>query len=409
MENNIDKAYDNIIKLSDRISNGENVDDVEILSLHKQINDVVSDPENAKILDEIDNVEIPENTEGFEPEEAAGMYDSDLGLFQHIPDSAFDPDGNIELLGDDKVSMVDENITPEKLEKVLGSSNAIFGQANDMAKLIALVKRRLNGETFNPYGEMPQSYKTIIDSQLIQQGQPCTKHNRATASNMVLNELVEEYKKNNTKIMDLDNLMYEINTEIRNSNNEMSKEASKLFLDVIKDRKDSLDGAIGRAKKAGNDELVKKFIKVRSMLDESFNLEGLAEFCKTVKIKKFDVEKPSRYYTYFNSKYENHKNNISNIGDCSKILDRHLDDKYSINDIIKLTVAFCKYCQNMSPDNLEEHTFMYYFIRNIIMLDRFNPRGSIKETMDNKSRKFYDKYIENLERCIDNINNRQTQ
>ena len=33
-----------------------------------------------------------------------------------------------------------------------------------------------------------------------------------------------------------------------------------------------------------------------------------------------------------------------------------------------MAILFCKYCANMRPANLEEHTFMYYFIANIISL-----------------------------------------
>ena len=61
---------------------------------------------------------------------------------------------------------------------------------------------------------------------------------------------------------------------------------------------------------------------------------------------------------------------------------------------------------NFSPDNIEDHTFMYYFIRNIILIDRINPKGKLYETMDEKSKKFYDGFIENLKKCISNLNDR---
>ena len=36
-------------------------------------------------------------------------------------------------------------------------------------------------------------------------------------------------------------------------------------------------------------------------------------------------------------------------------------------------VAFCTYCKNMKNTNVEEHIFMYYFIKNILYLDTTAP------------------------------------
>ena len=57
----------------------------------------------------------------------------------------------------------------------------------------------------------------------------------------------------------------------------------------------------------------------------------------------------------------------------------------------------------MNPDNINEHTFMYYFIRNIITIDRLNPKGRLYEGMDERSKHFYDTFITALRAALANL------
>ena len=78
------------------------------------------------------------------------------------------------------------------------------------------------------------------------------------------------------------------------------------------------------------------------------------------------------------------------------ILDRHLPDWIDMEDIRAFIIVFCKFCMNFSPDVLEEHTFMYYFIYNICMMDMHN------ETNE-ESKVFYDELTKNIVKFIELI------
>ena len=46
---------------------------------------------------------------------------------------------------------------------------------------------------------------------------------------------------------------------------------------------------------------------------------------------------------------------------------------------------------------------MYYFIRNIITIDRLNPKGRLYEGMDERSKHFYDTFITALRAALTNL------
>ena len=270
----------------------------------------------------------------------------------------------------------------------------------DFEDFKSLIKRRLAGEKFNPYESFPQPLKNKVDL-IIAQAPPATSSNiRMTknyVSNFVLNEITKAYS-SNLNNLDLDLMLSSFNSDVDKTMENMSTELGGIFLSIDDQRKIEIDAAIERCKSEGKDDGVKKLEKLKAALEAPYNLDDFAEFCKHVKIKKFDLEKPSRIFDSFNMKYMRHKNNINDISSCPVILSRH-----NIDDSLKLCLAFCKYAMNMSPDNIEDHTFMYYFIRNIVVIDRLNPKGNLYEAMDEKSKEFYDGFIYNLKKCVNNL------
>jgi hypothetical protein len=57
----------------------------------------------------------------------------------------------------------------------------------------------------------------------------------------------------------------------------------------------------------------------------------------------------------------------------------------------------------MSPNNIAEHAFMYYFIRNIYLLDSLNPRGGLYESLTGKEKEFYDSFTSAIRNAIDKM------
>ena len=274
--------------------------------------------------------------------------------------------------------------------------------------LANLMVRRMNGENFNPYDEFPEEMKREVDSIVSKTAANASKarinsNPQVVISKMLLDQMIAEFKNSMVgQTMDLDTMLSGFDKELEKTSNEMASEVGHMMLSLDEQRKAEIDAAIKRCEEQGKDEAKIKLLKMKDVIDETFTLEKFSEACKDIKIKRGDLKKPDRVFDSFNFKYENHKNNINNIKDCRFFLSRHLPN-YTDTHKLMLCLAFCKYCLNFSPDDIEQHTFMYYFIRNIIILDRLNPKGAVYETMDEPSKKFYDSFTEKLSICMDNL------
>lgn len=298
----------------------------------------------------------------------------------------------------------------DDLKKIIPfiNNNDTINEVDDLITINNLIKKKKSNKkilfdelpTFLKDSALSISAQTVEDAPNLKFLNNKTKLNYI--SNLLIQNLVEEYDRKNEGI-DLDLMLSGFNESINNIQNDMSKEFGNIMMGFDEERKAEIDKAIERCKSEGKEDSIEKLQKMKNTIDSAYNLSDFSEFCKKVKIKKFDLQKPKKVFTSFNAKYMNHANNINDIQYCPIVLDRHLKDHDSN---MKVCLAFCKYCMNFSPDNIEEHTFMYYFIRNIILLDRINPKGQLYDSMDEKSKFFYDGFISNIKKCIDNINSK---
>ena len=268
----------------------------------------------------------------------------------------------------------------------------------------SMIKRRLNGEKFSPYSLFPQRIKDQIKDMAVESGQPVNKQTLNFIATYVFNEMVNNYKNliPSGQNVDIDSILMGYNEGIQKIYDEGTQELSVKRMSILEEKKAEIDASIEKAKADGNEEAVWEFTLMKDGLDDAYNLTKFSEAIKTIKIKKFDLEKPERVYSIFTRKYENHRYNISDIRPCPMILSRHLIDVPQ-EDLVKFCLCFCKYIQNMSPDNIVDHTFMYYFIRNIYLLDSLNPRGGLYESLQGKEKEFYDSFVSAIRIAINNM------
>ena len=350
------------------------------------------------VLDKV-NTASEEDISNLESKTILKTYNSDTGMSSYI-------EIDIDKLADHQMDLLnstdsDEEVNMSALGDLLASKD--IEEFSDVVAIAALVQRRVHGEQFNPYNDLPQSLKNVVDNQMVTNGLPINTKHRSMISNMILNDIVEEYKKSSDG-MDIDMMLSSLQESTRKMTDGISKDIGTMLMSMDKDRNETFDNAIAKAEADGKIEAANKIRAIKDSIDSAFNLDDFAEYCKTVRIKKFDLEKPQRIFDTFNQKYINHKYNIGDISNCPLILDLHIRDSHTDN--LKYCIAFCKYCMNKNPDNIADHTFMYYFIRNISMIERLNPRGAVYDTMSSEEKDFYDKYIEKIKLCINNINNR---
>ena len=268
----------------------------------------------------------------------------------------------------------------------------------------SMIKRRLNGEKFSAYNAFPDIIKDKIKDMAIQSGQPINKTTLDFIGNIIFSDMVKNYKSliPSEQYVDIDSMLMGYNEGIQNIYDKGTQELSVNRMTILDEKKAEIDASIERAKSENNEDAIKELTLMKEGLEDAYTLNKFSEAIKSIKIKKFDLEKPDRVYSIFYTKYENHRYNISDIKSCPSILSRHLKD-IPEKELLKFCLCFCKYIQNMSPNNIAEHAFMYYFIRNIYLLDSLNPRGGLYESLTGKEKDFYDSFTSAIRIAINNM------
>ena len=391
MSTNIDKEYENLLNAT---------------------------PESApKILENVDNIEEPVNAmntisedekkEESKPQKVLGSYNPATGNYNVI-----DTETSIEEIQQKNLENFDAMINDETpdlnadLNNFLDSCKDRIPEADAASKIAYLMANRIAGNNIDYYSNMPKFMQNTVSQIMANANTVGVPSNRILHKNqvakMLIDEYVEEYKKSSQKTVDLDTLFSGFTKDAANIADDMTTQIGDLMLSFDDERKDQINNAITVAKTNGNDVMVKNLEAIRDNIDKAFNLDEFKEFCKHCKIKTIEMKKPNRVYDSFIHKYETNDAIINDIRTCPDVIIRHLTE-FTKDQAMMICLAYCKYCCNMNPDNMAEHTFMYYFIRNIIAIDRINPRGRAYHSISTKDKVFYDTFVTNLRECMNNL------
>lgn len=391
MSTNIDKEYENLLNAT---------------------------PESApKILENVDNIEEPVNAmntisedekkEESKPQKVLGSYNPATGSYNVI-----DTEASIEEIQQKNLENFDAMINDETpdlnadLNNFLDSCKDKIPEADAASKIAYLMANRIAGNNIDYYSNMPKFMQNTVSQIMANANTVGVPSNRILHKNqvakMLIDEYVEEYKKSSQKTVDLDTLFSGFTKDAANIADDMATQIGDLMLSFDDERKDQINNAIVVAKNNGNDVMVKNLEAIRDNIDKAFNLDEFKEFCKHCKIKSIEMKKPNRVYDSFIHKYETNDAIINDIRTCPDVIIRHLTE-FTKDQAMMICLAYCKYCCNMNPDNMAEHTFMYYFIRNIIAIDRINPRGRAYHSINTKDKIFYDTFVANLRECMNNL------
>ena len=248
----------------------------------------------------------------------------------------------------------------------------------DVVHLMSLLKRVQKKEEFSYYNELPEGLKKFCKAVAIMEPE-CngivTKQMLNTIALNALNTLLNEIAADEF-VADISDV---IDTEIKKSGADLSA----IYEGMIIGKSEKLREAADKAVEEGHEDTAATLRKMADACEESYMMTGFADAVKNhkLKIRKIDIEKPQKVVRDFNTKYENSKIAINNVWDLTYCIPRHLaeastppsPDKITTDTISAFVVAFCQYCRNMKNTNVEEHIFMYYFIKNILYLDTTAP------------------------------------
>lgn len=398
--NDIDKEYDDLIKSADNILTDEQVE---------QLNDALE--ENAKNNSDIQLIRSFASNQNIDNEEGYNkkaniIIDPNTGENKIVSTEDMDTidEDSFEKLVKDveegKVNVEVDNspITREELDETL--SNVLDDKFNisdeSIQVILELANRKMNKEEFNVYKAFPDEIKEMIDKYMgYDETTPRLTNNEIRSlRNSIAESLLDEF------IM---------NVSVQRARTDLNKEVEDLFKQGIKD---ITEYSVGYTKERNqayreyvenmeDEDKKKKLTEALDVIDSAYNLDTLKEFAKTCKIKKYDIEQPKKYFRDFLAKYQNSNYNIYDIKLTLPILERKIVDneKYNSADIIAFLVCFCKYIKNFNTSNILEHTYMYYVIYNIVIMDS-NTSESTKEVSDI--------FAENIKEVIDNLKERNT-
>ena len=131
---------------------------------------------------------------------------------------------------------------------------------------------------------------------------------------------------------------------------------------------------------------------------DAYSLKPLIAAASKIRVKKFDIEKPSRVYNIIHSKYRRDpRYNIYSLTSAQPVLSNHLyndglitkEDHDKNITATKFLVIFAKYCANFHPQVVKEHTFIYYVVYNISLLNTYK-----NESYDKFAKPFLDSVMQ---------------
>lgn len=372
LENEIDKLLDDSIKQDQYLKNTlrekeKNKMDEKITMTEEQINEVTrvleeNVSEDVKHLRDINDTPFPHNTIN-KPEllEGEALVEINPVTGEQVIIGSADTKSENDVTISDIVDGTDEDILNSvTIKKETYSKLNEYGLTNEETEqFTSVILRRLQGEKFSIYKELPMKIKNMVRSMCgsnnINQLQAC--------SEIVVDQFISELKIEQEFVDFQDSLKKEIGgLDMMNAYDEYIKETME---DKILEKADQLE--------AIDPEKAKTLREISQAFKDSYDFttmkKALNENWKEARRLDKEIKKYDRYCTEFNYKYKNSKFKINDIKLIAHSLDRAFKGEVSISTIKKFVVLFCRITRNMNPDNVVEHSYMYYTIKNILALD----------------------------------------
>lgn len=398
----IDEAYDALLKMGEN----ETLTDNDIAALSKVREDNLS--EDDILMRQIQNGEIELDNSDREDKQTVYVNVDPVtgrpsGIVQNIVTNSEDDFQSILDKDGDVGDVEDMELSDEAIIQSYRNNYDTPLNDSDSLLIIDAVKRFHNGETIG-YKDMPSSIKSNISKTIIgNNGRDGSNDNVSVFSNIELKDQMARMFIEAIASESIELEMGNVLNDLRTSINEFTKaEIGAEYSKVSTTQRDIIETKLVEIAKGLEEEKpedAEKLRKISKAFTQSYTLEDMYRMYRDtgkLRIKKIDIEKVTKLYSEFNYKYAKTKWTIRDISMLDPILDRHLPDYIDRVDIVKFLIVFCKYCRNFSPDNIFEHTFMYYFITNICSLDIYDKNN--KEDAE-----FYDQLLKNIVKFIELI------
>ena len=396
----MDEKYSNLLKASEILNDTEELTDDTVNEISECMDEIGEETgENPSKLGDYIPTEEDLNMEKI-PQQIDVNIDPVTGKINNVIAPEIYKDHKLTLdelleMDFDKVR-TELDITEDSVKDSLGVVFPNFKEEDVPVFLNALNKYR-KGEKVSYFNLLPESMKNGIDA-IIGRSQIGYASQRE-ARNYVIEGLFEQIIQDNYS----NKIVTDLNQSLEESYKQLYEDTKGDFSKYNNNQRYIYETyLLEYADKIQKKDPEKADLcrRIHNKFIESYTYEDMYNLYKNtgkLRVKKIEVEKFEKTCLSWLYKYSNHKMVINNLSDTFPVLKSELAEfRFNDDTIKKFIVIFTKYSMNMSPDNVDEHVYMYYFIKNILSLKYYNKD-------DEEEIKFYDKVRQNLIKFLELI------
>ena len=280
-------------------------------------------------------------------------------VFNDVQEDYKDTDSSLSEIVEGKLDEKNEESFNNNLKDII---NTQFDMSDEeVGQLLSVIMRYRSGESFSVYNALPESIKRFVNVMASQLGAGRDKFNMLSKS--ILDQFITEahidqefidFQKSLEKELAIPNMM------------DMYSEHNKERMEVT-----LLESA---------DKLQEQFPEKAEMLRQisktftetyKFNRlkDCLTNDSKVMRKLRRVSSLYKRYCDDFNYKNKDSQYKINDVYMIGKVLTKVLPENITEDDIKKFVALFCRTCEDLNPNNVIDCAYMYYFIKNIIMLE----------------------------------------
>lgn len=277
--------------------------------------------------------------------------------------------------------------TEEALE-----NNGVTDEAID--KVYEIIEKykiyQKTGKKFSYYNAMPDSIKSLIErfqgANALKMVGNMNREARNYIAACMMNAIID------CNVADV--LTDDLNRSIAKMNKELQEDEA--WGETRRYFSEDLPNLISGLEQDGEQEKADKGRLVIASFNEACNHELLCEAIPSLKIRHIDMEDFEKYCESFNDMYKDNTYQITDISQAFASLCRSEnfhEDTEVYKKLIGYFIAYVKK-QKLDPNNIIDHTYMYYFIQNIITLDYYS-----RSNEDDVA--FHNTLVDNIQKLID--------
>lgn len=408
--NKTEKQFDDLLKTADKIAdiyNDENVSDEKLDELLKFL-----DTDESQKFPSNNGQLFNENTDPSQNKTETVLVSANplTGVLNTIP---YNQDNLTEESIDNLINMQNEDLNKIEIgwDQFVEYTESMYPDADEegLKQLLNCVNKYRAKIKFPYFNELPEFIKKEINSyvNLGAAEHGASGNTTKQLKNMLAKELYDSIITNNYSSKAFTDISKFYTNEINKNKEELEKSVGNYNTKLRKEYEEGFLKKADELDSKGDEEskeVANNLRKTSKMFTQSYTYENMYEAYKNrkIKIKNIQIDKFKRTCQEFNRKYYNATFEIKDVGMVVPVLDRILDKKYDMDIIKKFVVCFINYTKDFTPNNVDEHVFMFYFIQHILALDIKIPGDEYEEfnkIVKENIHKFLDLIIErDLER-----------